>query len=137
MAKFASTDAFLEVEMTPGMADYQRVLGGITHSMAVDNGVTDTSDKDENRFGSEESFGKRIVTIPVEGFVSDDTVAYRTRRIVKPRNTDYGPVPFYHRTKFRAALHQPAVAIGRQAAVTDQGLEAACSNAQKTTSLRN
>ena len=71
--KFASTDAFLEVEMTPGMADYQRVLAGITHSMAIDNGVTDTSDKDEDRWGSEASFGKRIATIPVEGFVSDDT----------------------------------------------------------------
>ncbi len=72
MAKFASTSAFLEVETTPGGGTYALVAAGITHSMAIDNGVTDTSDKDENRWGSEESFGKRILTIPVEGFVTDD-----------------------------------------------------------------
>lgn len=72
MSKFASTDAFLEVEMTPTMADYARVVAGISHSLGFDNGDTDTSDKDESRWGSQESFGKRVLTIPVEGFVTDD-----------------------------------------------------------------
>ena len=72
MAKFAATDATLSVETTPGGGTYALVAAGISHSMAIDNGVTDTSDKDENRWGSEASFGKRIVTIPVEGFVTDD-----------------------------------------------------------------
>ena len=71
MAKFASTDAFLEVEVTPDMADYARVVAGITHSLGIDNGDTDTSDKDEGRWGSQESYGKRVATIPVEGFVTD------------------------------------------------------------------
>jgi len=72
MAKFASTDATLAVETTPGGGTYGLVAAGITHSMSIDNGVTDTSDKDQSRWGSEASYGKRVVTIPVEGFVTDD-----------------------------------------------------------------
>ena len=72
MATFAGEDLVLKVATSAGSTSYTTVGLMTEHTLTINNEQVDITTKDDNRWGSMASYGKREVVITGSGIVSDD-----------------------------------------------------------------
>ena len=83
MATFAGEDLVLKVANSPGATAYTTVGLMTEHTLSINNEQVDITTKDDNRWGSMASYGKREVVITGSGIVSDDTAFAKLETIAQ------------------------------------------------------
>ena len=71
--KYSGESMLLAVDLTGTAGAYTTIGGSSDHTMSINNENVDTTDKDSSRWGESKPFGKRSVSVSMNGFVSDDT----------------------------------------------------------------
>lgn len=88
MATFAGEDLVLKVATSAGSTSYTTVGLMTTHNVSINNEQTDITTKDDNRWGSTASYGKREVVITGDGIVSDDAAFAQLEAIAQTAGTN-------------------------------------------------
>ena len=72
MTKYIGNDMLLAIEKPVDSGTYVTIGGSVEHTLTYNNEVVEVSDKGTNRWKSLLSAGDRMVTISMNGFISDD-----------------------------------------------------------------
>jgi TP901-1 family phage major tail protein len=88
MATFAGEDLVLKVATSAGSTSYTTVGLMTNHSLNISNEQSDITSKDDDRWGSMASYGKREVTLTGEGIVSDDSAFAQLETVAQTAGTN-------------------------------------------------
>lgn len=99
MATFAGEDLVLKVATSAGSTSYTTVGLMTEHTISINNETVDITTKDDNRWGSTATYGKREVVISGSGVVSDDTAFAQLETIAQTAGDNLGYQVLYGNNK--------------------------------------
>ena len=90
MATFAGEDLVLQVATSAGSTSYTTVGLMTEHTISIANETVDITTKDDNRWGSSATFGKREVVITGSGVVSDNSAFSQLETVAQTAGDNLG-----------------------------------------------
>jgi len=99
MATFAGEDLVLKVATSAGSTSYTTVGLMTEHTVSINNEPIDITTKDDDRFSSYESYGKREVVVSGSGIVSDNSAFSQLETVAQTAGTNLGYQVLYGNNK--------------------------------------